>query len=80
MNTFVRNEFVKSLEEILTMEPGSLGTDSVLADLDAWDSLAALSTITLIDANYGVTLEGTEILRCRTIGELIEVIEGQAGK
>lgn len=80
MNESMGSEFVRNLEVILTMEAGSLGSESVLADLKAWDSLAALSTITLIDANYGVTLEGTEILNCRTIGDLMELVEARGGK
>lgn len=70
-----RAQFIRRVEEILQIQPGKLHGNTVFHELPEWDSVAALSVITMIDESYRVTLEGTEILECPTLGHLIELVE-----
>ena len=45
-----KEEFIQEIMEILEIEDASLVQDTtVFRELDEWDSLAALSTISMID-------------------------------
>jgi acyl carrier protein len=70
-----KTEFFAKIEEILDSEPGSVSAESVVQDQDGWDSVAALSLIAVIDESYGVSLEGTEIIRCPTVGDLFALVQ-----
>ena len=67
-------EFFTKIEEILDSDPGTVSGDSLVQDQQGWDSVAALSLIAMIDESYGVSLEGTEILGCPTVGELCALV------
>jgi acyl carrier protein len=75
MDDQARTQFLRRVEDILQIQPGKINGSTVLQDLPEWDSVAALSVITMIDESYRVTLEGTEILNCPTLNHLIEMIE-----
>ena len=49
-------------------------TDS-LENCSAWDSLAILSTLAMVDSDYGVTLNGQEVARSKTIGDVWNLID-----
>lgn len=42
---------------------------------DNWDSLAILSTIAIIDELYGITVPGTALFGCKTIGEIQKLVQ-----
>lgn len=72
-----RTAFIGILESNLDgVAPGSLAESTVLADLPQWDSLAVLTTISVIGESYGRTVSGSQIGRCRTVGELATLAEG----
>jgi acyl carrier protein len=50
----------------------------VLADFDTWDSLSVLSAIAMLDSNYGVNLNATDLKGVRTVGELLKLAESRA--
>jgi acyl carrier protein len=52
------NEFLKKLAEILEVD-GVKETDQLKA-FPQWDSLAVLSVIAMLDANYGVNLRAAD--------------------
>jgi len=71
-------EFFGKIEEILDSDPGTVSGTSVVQDQQGWDSVAALSLIAMIDESYGVSLEGTEIFGCPTVGELFALVQDRA--
>ena len=73
-----RTEFFAKVEEILDSNPGSVSAESIVQDQEGWDSVAALSLIAMIDESYGVSLEGTEIFACPTVGELFGLVQQRA--
>ena len=56
------------------VEPGSLCKDSVLAELEEWDSLAILVTIVMIEDEYGVDLTGEQLEKCQTVEDVWKLV------
>jgi acyl carrier protein len=48
--------------------------DTVFRELEEWDSLIALSTIAMIDEQYGITLTGDEMRGATTVQQLFDLI------
>lgn len=44
-------------------------------ELDEWDSVLALSIISMIDENYEKRISGSELRNCSTIQELFQVVK-----
>lgn len=69
-------EFYAGLAEILEIEPSAITTGLVLAEY-AWDSLALVATIALIDDCFGVMLPSQELTNCVTVGDIETLIRKQ---
>ena len=63
-----------SLEELLELEPGRLTADTKLAEIESWDSMAALSLIVWLEENHGKSVSGKEIRGLQTVGEILAMI------
>lgn len=63
------------IEEALDTEEGALTPETVLDDVDSWDSIAALSLIAMMDDNFGKTLSGAEIKALVTVGDILAHME-----
>ena len=48
---------------------------SLLADLPEWDSLAALGVIVMCDTEYGVTITGEDLKRCKMVGDIYAIVQ-----
>ncbi len=59
------------IEEALDTEEGALAPDTVLADIDEWDSIAALSLIAMLDEQFDKTITGAEIKAMRTVADIL---------
>lgn len=80
METVNINTFIQNIEEnIDAIEAGTLAPDTCLRELPAWDSLAVLSMLAMVDAEFGVQITGTEINDCGSITEVLEVIHSKQG-
>jgi len=66
--------FLRSLDEMLELDPGTLTGNEMLADLDMWDSLAIISFIALVDEQYGIVVEGERLAQARTIDDLMGLV------
>jgi acyl carrier protein len=70
------SEFYKGMAEILEVEESQISKDFDLDAGDAaWDSLAIVSTIALIDEIYSKTLDGKSLTECENIGDIEELIK-----
>jgi acyl carrier protein len=58
------------LEAVDFMEPVQVTSDTKLADLPEWDSLAALATIVLFDTEYEKVIGGPDLEKCETVGDI----------
>lgn len=63
-------EFINEFAMILEV-PSEMITDEFNMEKDAaWDSLAFISTIALVDKYYGMVLDGEVLKKISTFGEL----------
>lgn len=58
----------------LEMDFGDVNEGFALDPEDNWDSVALLSTISEIDTQYGIQLNGEELANCRKVDEVYELI------
>ena len=68
-----RNEFLKEMDEMLELEPGTLRGTEKLEDLDQWTSLAVVTFMALADTNNGVRVSPLDIGKCITVSDLLEL-------
>lgn len=59
------------IEEALDTEEGVLTPETILDEVDSWDSIAALSLIAMMDDNFGKTLSGAELKALVTVGDIL---------
>jgi acyl carrier protein len=68
-----RDEFLRSIDEILELPPGTLKGTEALDELPLWDSTAMISFMTLADSNNGTRLAPRELGACITVGDLLRI-------
>ncbi len=70
------DDFFEQLEEALEAEE-PLAADTVLADLEEWDSLGTLAVVSMVGECYGVTLASEELVAAATAGDLRQLVESK---
>ncbi len=68
-------EKIALMEEIMDLDEGTLTLDSVLEEIDEWDSVAILSFIAAMDENFDKIVKGSEIKNFVTVKDAIAVME-----
>ena len=68
-------EKIALLEETLEIDEGTLTEDTLLEDVDEYDSMAKLSLIVMMDDEFGVKLTGDMIKGFQTVGDILTVME-----
>lgn len=67
--------FIEQFEESIEgLERGTVKPETVFRELSQWDSLAVLTTLAMVDAEYEVSLSADELATPRTIEELFELV------
>jgi acyl carrier protein len=73
-----KEKIIAELEEILEQDAGSLKEDTTLASIPEWDSLAVISFIAAVDEQYGHVLNGDDLQKAKTIGDLVALAQAAA--
>jgi len=73
------NTFVTHIAEALGQSPEALSAETKLRDIPNWDSLAILTTISIVDEQYDVTLSGPALQECETIGDVYAKVLAAGG-
>ena len=73
------DDFIENFAEAVNLADIELSPETRLQDLPNWDSLAILTTISMIDMEYGVTVSGVELQNCTTLGDLMQLVESRKG-
>ncbi|MBQ6499097.1 MAG: acyl carrier protein [Ruminococcus sp.] len=68
-------EKIALIEETLDLDEGTLTADTVLDDVDEYDSMAKLSLIVMMDDEFGKKLTGDVIKGFKTVGDILAVME-----
>ena len=69
-----RSDFLRELENELSLPSGSLEEGHTLASLKEWDSMAAVQFIALADENVGLLLNGQQIAGAKTVADLLSLL------
>jgi acyl carrier protein len=74
------SEFYEGMSEIFEVDVSEISPEFALNSAEAaWDSLAIVSTIALVDDCFGLMLDGQSLGQCETIADIEKIIE-VAGK
>lgn len=73
-----KEEFIQELIEILENE--DVNENTAFRELEEWDSLAALSTISMIDGEFRVTVNNKDLRSVETVSELYDMVISRAKK
>jgi acyl carrier protein len=68
-----KEEFLKVLQDELEYEI-VLSGDTLIKELEEWDSMSAMVLIGVVAQNFGVTLKASDIEAITTIDSIIEII------
>lgn len=67
-------EKIEMLEEVMDVEEGVLTVDSVLSEIEEWDSLSTLSLTVEMKKRFGKDLTAEQIKQFKTVGDICEYI------
>jgi acyl carrier protein len=70
------SEFYEGLAEILEVDVSEV-TPELSLDEGAWDSLAVVSTIALIDDVYDVTVHPDRLTDCKIVADIEKLVESE---
>jgi len=69
------SEFIKKIEsEIDEIEKGTMRPQTKYRELEEWSSMMGLIFIALIDTEYGITINGEELINSITVQDLYDVV------
>ena len=69
-----KSEFLLQLDNVIEARPGTIRGDEKLADLPAWDSLAVLSFIAMVDEKFKMQFSGKDIAACTSVSDLAALL------
>ena len=72
-----RVEFLKAVDEILELAPGTLQGPEKVDDYPLWDSTAMISFMALADSNNGTKLAPRSMAACETIDDLLRLAKAE---
>ena len=68
-------EKIVLLEEMLELDENSINTETMLSDLEEWDSMTILLLINLAEVTFKKKLGPPQIRKFKTIGDILEFLE-----
>jgi len=69
------NEKIVLLEEMMELDEGTLTPETILADLEEWDSIAVISFIALMDEEFNKQIKGSQIKEFKVVADILAVME-----
>ena len=63
------------IEEAMDTNEGERTAETVLYDVDGWDSIAALSLIVMLDEHFGKTITGAQIKELSTVSDILAYMQ-----
>lgn len=66
---------IELLEDLFDLEAGTLSPETVLDNLEEYDSMSKLSLIVMMDEECGKKLTGEQILKFKTVQDILDFME-----
>lgn len=70
-----KEEKIAILEELMELDEGTLTQETLLSNIEEWDSVSFLSFMAMMDEKFGKTVTGSEIKAKETVGDLMAMME-----
>lgn len=71
----MKEKFLEVIKEAVDVESVEIELTDKLADFDAWDSMARLSLIALLDEHFEVEVTDAEFDKTETVQALFELVK-----
>ena len=71
----MKEKFLEVIKEALDVESVEIELTDKLADFDAWDSMARLSLIALLDEHFEVEVTDAEFDKTETVQALFKLVK-----
>lgn len=72
-----RSQFLVALHNLFELDADAIQENSVLQQIDGWNSLTFIGLIAMIDEEFGVAMTPGAILKCQTVADLISAITAE---
>ena len=69
-----KEEKIAMVEEVLDLDAGDLSEDSILEDIEEWDSLSVLTLISEMKKKFDISLSTAQIRSFVTVSDICAVI------
>lgn len=69
-------EKIAMLEETWEVDEGTLTAETLLSDVDEYDSMAKLSLIVMMEDEFNVKLDSDTVRGFKTVGDILKKMEG----
>lgn len=70
-----KEQKITLIEETIDLESGSLTSETLLASVPEYDSMAKLSLIVLCDETFNKKLSGEQIRAFKTVGDILNFLD-----
>ena len=71
----MEKELIEQFEDILELNPGTILLSDVFREYDAWDSMANLSVIAMLDDTFGIHIASQDFKNLITVGDLVNEVK-----
>lgn len=71
-----RAEFISEFTALLELPAGSLTPETVMAELEGWDSVAYLTAMVMIDEQLAITITPDVLSKSETFGGILDAVQG----
>lgn len=68
-------EKLRTLEELFDVEEGTINEETVLEEMDQWDSMAVISLIAMYDEKFNKVITPKTIKEFKTISDIISYMD-----
>lgn len=68
-------EKIAVLEDLMEVDEGTLTPETLLSNIEEWDSVSFLSFMAMMDEKFGKVVTGSEIKTKETIADLMALME-----
>ena len=69
-----RHDALDMFHNLLEESPGTIGEEVALRDVPRWDSLTMLDFLAKADELFKIRLSPARVIRCATVGQLIDLL------
>ena len=68
----MKEKIISLIEEVLNLPAGSITVDTMITDVEEWDSLAHVMIIGELEEKLGISMSLDEAIEVTGVGDLLE--------